>query len=371
MSRKVEYFILIMLVGSLACNEIDIPEPKEEEPTFHFTFSEDSGLPIDFTAGREDYFMYTSYQEDNQKVLVFSGEFRHKDCSSNCPNSIGFQVRNNSRGVFNPEKAFESGDRPYFLRTDYFDSVVVQLAPGPDLTSAGARVCWEVSNTQSRCDNTLKKEIRIHRDDRVKVWLNTTRNDHCVTSAWRYISLDSTDRCATVVVAETNERRIKLTARVTGGQAPFTYKWSTGDTKEAIEVPLKSTGAISVVVTDVNGCMSGYSIKVNAASNDVACPMTGIHIESIKPIVRRDLEQLGAAQVVYRNAAGVLFSTAWGPQDEGAVFRIKRVMDFKENDAGQPTKLLDVVINARLYNAEGKFFRIRNAEGTIALAYPK
>ncbi|GAA3626927.1 T9SS type A sorting domain-containing protein [Flavivirga jejuensis] len=56
---------------------------------------------------------------------------------------------------------------------------------------------------------------------------------------------------------------------VTGGVAPYTYKWSTGETQETLEVCPEETTTYSVTVTDANGCTKIATIEV--AVVDVAC----------------------------------------------------------------------------------------------------
>lgn len=49
---------------------------------------------------------------------------------------------------------------------------------------------------------------------------------------------------------------VTLTAAPTGGCAPYSYEWSTGETTASIEVNPDETTAYTVVVTDANGCVS-------------------------------------------------------------------------------------------------------------------
>jgi len=56
---------------------------------------------------------------------------------------------------------------------------------------------------------------------------------------------------------------------VTGGEGPYTYEWSTGETTETISVCPESTQTYSVIITDVNGCEATAETTVEVI--DVSC----------------------------------------------------------------------------------------------------
>ncbi|MGI9547261.1 MAG: choice-of-anchor D domain-containing protein [Flavobacteriaceae bacterium] len=62
---------------------------------------------------------------------------------------------------------------------------------------------------------------------------------------------------------------VSLTASVTGGEAPYTYLWSNGETTESITVSPTETTVYEVVITDANGCEAMDQVTVNVV--DVRC----------------------------------------------------------------------------------------------------
>ncbi|WP_303317354.1 T9SS type A sorting domain-containing protein [Flavivirga abyssicola] len=56
---------------------------------------------------------------------------------------------------------------------------------------------------------------------------------------------------------------------ITGGVAPYTYEWSTGEITESIEVCPEDTTTYNVTITDTNGCKQMAAIKVTVV--DVTC----------------------------------------------------------------------------------------------------
>src|ERR1041385_2872289 len=67
-----------------------------------------------------------------------------------------------------------------------------------------------------------------------------------------------------------------LTATVSGGQAPFSYLWSTGEKTSSIEVSPAFTTDYSVVVTDANGVVSRLARGVVTVQTDT-CNISNIN----------------------------------------------------------------------------------------------
>lgn len=59
----------------------------------------------------------------------------------------------------------------------------------------------------------------------------------------------------------------ELTAVVSGGKAPYTYSWSSGETTAAISA---TTGVYNVTVTDANGCNSSANLTLEEAESPIS-----------------------------------------------------------------------------------------------------
>jgi hypothetical protein len=64
---------------------------------------------------------------------------------------------------------------------------------------------------------------------------------------------------------------LKLTTQVTGGKAPYTYKWSTGSTQATAQVSPSAPGTYTytVTITDANGCTSYVTKQITVI--DIRC----------------------------------------------------------------------------------------------------
>ena len=61
---------------------------------------------------------------------------------------------------------------------------------------------------------------------------------------------------------------------VSGGTAPYTYRWSNGTTDEDIQVVVP--GTFTVIVTDANGCTISKDVMVESLAAAVTCAIEGI-----------------------------------------------------------------------------------------------
>ena len=68
---------------------------------------------------------------------------------------------------------------------------------------------------------------------------------------------------------EPAESEVILTATVTGGEAPFQYFWSNGETTESITVSPTETTVYDVLIIDTKGCTASDSVTVEVV--DVNC----------------------------------------------------------------------------------------------------
>ena len=97
---------------------------------------------------------------------------------------------------------------------------------------------------------TISASINITAPDEIVVMVTDT--------LVLYKGYHEADRCATIGVTA-----------VTGGEGPFTYEWSTGETTEMIDACPDSTQTYTVMITDANGCEATAEVIVEVI--DVSC----------------------------------------------------------------------------------------------------
>ncbi|GAB4417348.1 MAG: hypothetical protein OHK0039_27600 [Bacteroidia bacterium] len=109
--------------------------------------------------------------------------------------------------------------------------------------------------------------------------------DECGTLARDTITINVGDPAAldlsSTPINTTTSTDGTATATLTGGTAPFSYLWSTGDTTSSITVT--TSGSYSVVVTDAAGCTVEGSVEVGDATAIDPLLAAGIGSLSIYP----------------------------------------------------------------------------------------
>ena len=114
--NKIVVFVIIAIL--FACSPEELPPPDHgNDPVFNFNASLD-GQQKSFVAGENDFYMFTSFDIDQQNVYTFEGRMAklQGSCTTDCNESITIRIRdmqvNSSVGV-NIETALQSGSYNY------------------------------------------------------------------------------------------------------------------------------------------------------------------------------------------------------------------------------------------------------------------
>lgn len=126
-------------------------------------------------------------------------------------------------------------------------------------------VCWNsgaqgIGNTNF--NNTFGK-IETYQDDSLVMKIIDT---YGTTVAKR--SLINTKVLNASVNVDTLGTKFTVTASVNGGTLPYTYKWSTGDTKQSLTG--LSAGQYYVIVSDANGCQDSVDVQLSGYPTSIA-----------------------------------------------------------------------------------------------------
>src|SRR5687768_8822888 len=87
-------FVAVLLFA--ACKKEPLPSEEPGNPVFKFS-GELDGIPVNFNAGDNEYYMYSSFYQDMNNIYVYKADLKQQTCVSNC--SYGLTVLINDTKV--------------------------------------------------------------------------------------------------------------------------------------------------------------------------------------------------------------------------------------------------------------------------------
>src|SRR5436190_643274 len=84
--------LILILALSFSCKKRTYPNDEINEQTiFNFNASID-GRSFSINAGKEEYYLYSSYGQDGNGVYYFTSDLRKNNCSGDCPKSLKIRI---------------------------------------------------------------------------------------------------------------------------------------------------------------------------------------------------------------------------------------------------------------------------------------
>ncbi len=361
----------IMLV-SYGCEKVGVPEPVsvDEEPVFVADLDID-GSTVSFSAGKENYFMDASFEQDDAGVLVFVGTLRPKDCvARKCPNSLRIVIRDFEKfdpARFNVDASLTRGQVPFF-QAYQSDSVRVKFKNSSVSSNAAFKSQWQFGNGEQA---EIPNPVTVFSvDETYRVSLQISSQFGCRSEQVQTIDLSGAGGCYSRLALSENGRKVGVRSN---GIRPLSYEWSNGmvDSVAAFDAAVSSANkVISVTVTDAEGCQSSSSIDFSRIMRDQDRCIAHFEYERQGNPMVSDRKNWGKATIQYVDSNEELFRSNVFRQPADASFEILSVEDFVENEKGQRTKKLELAFNCLLWNEDhSKHIRLRG-KSVFAVAYP-
>lgn len=354
-----------------SCHKPDDPPANEPDPVFFVNGTMDN-VPLEINAGKNDYYMYSSYLLDSNEVFSFSGEFRQTSCAD-CPNALKISFSNYIADA-TPLSAINSASFP----VSYLPFSVPGGVPATysvhfiPLTSGGQPLSylWDFGDGTTSTDaspthvyiNTAIYQVGLTVNYASGCSSNISNPMNCgVTS----LSCD-----AGFILSAVDTTTVSLTSNP-GGTAPWTYDWDFGDGSPHDNTAnpthtFANAGVYQVCLTTVSSdsCTNTRCLNV-ATENPGTC---SIRYSSVVNTIDNPFN-LSTVVVEWTDASGNLYTSDNSSQPPSSYFKINSVTDYDNNENGEKTKKLNISLNCVLYNGSNTI-NLTNAEAVIAVAYP-
>ncbi|MDX1909397.1 MAG: PKD domain-containing protein [Bacteroidia bacterium] len=367
------YLVIGLCLLATACEPALIPELPTGDPVFQVAGSLDD-TPFTLTAGKDGYYMKTAYTLGDDAVYTFRGDLAPTGCTD-CPASLGFRIRNTRTGTeaVDPEGVFKTGTYTWFA---------------PELADITYRVSFqnESSDTTQVAylwdfgDGTTDQQlnpVHYYTDStapggRVDVCLQATDPDGCATGICNEINLVGVGCQADFTFQVTPGTQFVRFTSLSQGKFPWRYRWRFGDGHGATlgnpgyTYATRGRYRACLTILDAEGCESTMCKDVSA-DPDMCRHNFSWEVEKTQT---NDPLGLGQVEVVWTDAEGRVFSSARGKQPGSSRWEVLQARLYEPNEKGEKTIRLEVRFTATLFAEDGAQVVIRDASGTVALAYP-
>jgi PKD repeat protein len=339
-----------------ACKKTDYSNTSTStSPVFYFN-GVINNAPVNIQAGVNNYTMSTSYAKDINGIYIYTGEFMPVGGSQTSPNSLEIFFADNSQspqgGSAHIDSVISTGYYSYSEPAGGPTAYSVQFQDYFNQTATG--YSWNYGDGQYSGGNAPIHTYYRPGIFNVVMYVNSSS---CSTFDTNYVPVGKPLGNA-FQTGFSNGSWTGLTTTISavnnGGVPPYSYLWDFGDgtpTSTSISpthtFPATGVYRVRLWVTD-------YTSYTTEQVNDVYTPgatgcAAGFYAGTQTPIANP--YNLNDVVVDWYDNTGALWTSNNNNQHVNSMFKVTSVADYKNNAAGQATKIIGATITCELYNS--------------------
>ena len=367
--------LLTIFLGALtffSCNKDSEPPSGEGEITF-FLQGEFDNVALTIEAGKGDQYLFTDFGPNENSTLEYVGILGKNSCSTpiECPESFSISIKDISQNTPNFLETLDQVDLDF---TGIADSAVTGYSVSFTQSSLNPIVTnYDMSNMYGAKSGGSFSQIYSIND--------APFDDVCFSSG----GLCSTSLCYPITITgdchvtfdySINTPLVSFTP-YPSGTPPFSYEWDLGDGNGFIPSanppafnfnPTEGSRKICVRVTDNEGCVATHCKQVVLDSAYANCVVNFDY--TAEALYTKDSLQLGTVLIQYTDENGKVYSSQKFNQPKESYFTILDHMEYKNNNASQATRKVNLQFFCTLYG--DNFFDTKLvvvSDGVFAFAY--
>ncbi len=365
--------IVLLLLACMSCRKKEYPaSTKEGGPVFNCSMMI-NGTPTTIEAGVNDYYMYSSFQQDSNNVYGFMAGLKQMNCT-NCPNSLEVQINDFKVLAKNANTKIDSALIPgnyNYLASNAASYYTVQFQSS--YNQPANTYLWNFGDGTT---SSLSNPNHIYKKTgKYNVSLKIIGINSCESSISIIQNIGTVNyKFRTLIDADTTwGTGLNFSSINSMGIGPYQYLWNFGDgtpasTLASVFHNYQYSGSYPVTlrVIDTGGNDTAYA-KYNAVTqSDISSCASNYSISS----VGQSPNALGLSNIVVKwvDANGLVYTSKSSLQPANSYFNIISVENFKNNDNNQLTKKMHVKFACTLYNGNSSII-INNADAIICVAY--
>lgn len=364
--------IALLLLACTSCRKKEYPEStKEGSPVFNCNMMI-NGLPIKLEAGINDYYMYSSFQQDSNNVYGFIAGIKQTECTT-CPNSLQIQINDFKISFPNANTQIDSALMPG--NYNYLASTAASFYTAQFQSSYNKPAASYLWNFGDGTTSLLSNPNHIYKKaGRYNVSLTITGANSCQSSIYSFQNIGTINyKFRTLIDADSSAGNIINFSSVNlQGTGPYQYLWNFGD-GTAISTLANPSHAyqyngsypVTLRVIDANND-TAYAKCNTVTQNDISSCATNYSVSTVS----QSLNTLGLSNIVVKwtDANGVVYTSKDPLQPSNSYFTIVSVQDYQNNNSNERTKKLHVKFKCTVYNGSNSI-QLDNADAFINIAY--
>jgi len=372
--NHVRLLVLLIVIATLSCEPVELPEPQPDEPIFTLSGTLD-GTAFALAAGVDQYFMFTdAYPVDDDRYIA-EGRLAELDCSSDCLPSWRFEFKGSREQLSNLLSTDTVGyTQPDRVTVDTSYRLHLQASSTHLLNTDVWQHRWLLNDSLVATDATLSLPAQLGTE--YPIALETLTEDSCYSYTERVIrAAPQTPQCAANFYIDSAilDSSVIATA-LPDGELPAQFLWQDSIPGDVIAFPTPAAAtSLCLQATYADGCTARSCQMIQPAIGSFPASTCRNAIVSetridTSSVVVPDIAE--GVSIHYQNEDGISYPSNTGQQPAVSYFRILEASPFENNAAGQPTIKLTVAFRCQLFTQQGEPWRVVEGEGVIALALP-
>ncbi len=391
---KIFLFCIAVSLFTVTCKKEHLPtQSANGSPVFYF-----NGLvgnnAVNLQAGKNNYYMYSSYTQDNNNVYNYIANLKEFNCNSGCVSSIQFIINDNrdlpaGASENNISSSLATGNYGYSATGNSVTKYKISYIPSVDPGSAPVK-----SFTFNYGDGTDTSGSKL-----------PTQFTHTYSAFARYktsLSVVFSDGNSSIVPLTSSftpkdsgsyalSSIITVKLNVTQGSVTYTDKvdsnfngyiiWNFGDgyadtilynpsTSDTISHFYGSSGIYNLTTIINNSATHDSIFSVMQLRPYSSTPLMDIaNYSASPPKIAANPYDFSNVTINYTDPTGNIYTTADSVQRAGSNFQIISVAPYNNNENNQATKQLHLKFNCTLHDNTGKAITINGGDAIIAVAY--
>ncbi len=365
--------ISLLLLCSLGCNELELPEPVEEPSIFELAVSWSGGVQETYR-GENKYLLEPRLEKSPDGVVDHTTRYSQQDCLDACAGTweIIFRNPNLNNPALNDLLTGVSTwpyQAPLEQDTQIMTSYRADLEALTLSSGASTTLRWLINGEEY---GASAQNITLEYDSisgPLEVCLEL-ESDNLTSYQCRRLELTENESIHAQIQADGSAAIEVLYTDITGGVQPYQASWSTGSTGDLIipnapgEYCLEAIDGVGITSEQFVHFTPGQGLVLSAAFDyEVHRRFTEVYT------LDGDPQQLGTMTIIYTDADGVEFRSDRASQPPSSYFRMLDGQSFAQTFEGLPVWQIDIEFLVHLYPEEGPALVIDQAQGTWAFAY--